>query len=174
MMRTTFMLIAVTCAIPVHAQSPSLKETFDWMRSAFPDSESMTAFRAKQTREFNYVDGKGGAPPSCTITIIDRWKTDDGKSVARSTSVDLSLIDPGSVKSYQEDVVDKGTGVLTFVATNDKKVIVEKTEVGGKPDTKPLETNRLFVSFVGTDYSERFANALKNAVNICGGKASTF
>ena len=168
MKRATFVLIAVICSTPLHAQKPSLKETLDWMHSAFPDTESMTAFRAKQTRELNYVDGKDGAPPSCTITMIDRWRTDEGKSVVRYTTIDLSLIDPGSVKSYQEDLVDKGTGVLTFVTSNDKKVIVEKTEVDGKPDNKPLETNRQFVSFIGTEYSERFAKAFTNATVASG------
>jgi hypothetical protein len=174
MKRATFVLITAIYVVPLYAQQPNLKETLDWMHLAFPDTQSETAFRAKQTREFNYVDGKDGAAPSCTITIIDRWKNDDGKPVVRNTTVDLSLIDPGSVKSYQEDLVDKGTGVLTFVATNDKKIMVEKTDIDSKPDDKPLQTNRQFISFIGTEYAKRFAKAFKNAVTLCGGKASTF
>ncbi len=50
------------------------------MHTAFPESESMTAFNFKQTRELNYVEGKEDAPPSCTITLVEHWKTDDGLS----------------------------------------------------------------------------------------------
>jgi hypothetical protein len=170
----TFVLMLVVCSTWLHAQTRSLKQTLDWMHSAFPDTQSETAFRAKQTRELNYVDGRDGAPPSCVITIVDRWKNDEGKLVIRNTVIDLSLIDPGLVQSYKEDIVDKGTGVLTFVATNDKEVIVEKTEIDGKPDNKPYESNKEFISFIGTDYAERFAKAFKNAVVLCGGKSSTF
>lgn len=173
MKRATFVLIALICSTPLYAQKPSLKETLDWMHSAFPDSESSSAFRFGQTRELNYVDGKDGAPPSCTITIVDHWKA-NGKPVTRNTTVDLSLIDPNSIQSYKDDTVQKDTGVLTFVGTNDKKIIVEKTEVGGKSDNKPLQTEREFISFIGPEYAERFAKAFKNAVNLCGGKGSTF
>src|SRR5579864_7675534 len=173
MKRATLVFIAVICSTTLSAQKPSLKETLDWMHSAFPDSESGSAFRYGQTRELNYVDGKDGASPSCSITIVDHCKA-YGKPVTRHTMVDLSLIDPNSIQSYKDDTVQKDTGVLTFVATNDKKVIVEKTEVSGKSDNKPLQTEREFISFIGPEYAERFAKAFKNAVNLCGGKASSF
>jgi len=174
MKRRSAIVLALLICAALHAQSnrPTLKETLEWMHNAFPDSQSVTAVQFKETREFNYVDGKDGASPSCTITIIDRYKTDDGTPVARDTIIDLSLIDPTSIESYKEDIVVKGTGVMTLVATNDKKVIIEKIE--NKKDDKPYFTEREFISFVGTDYSDRFAQAFKNAVNLCGGKASTF
>ena len=149
---------------------PSLKETLEWMHNAFPESEGMSAFKLGQTRELEYVDGKNNEPPSCTITLVDHWKV-NGKPVKRDTIIDLSLIDPESVQSYREDLVEQGTGVMTFVATNDKKVIIEKTS--GRED-KPYLTHREFISFIGTDYAERFVKAFKNAVILCGGKASTF
>jgi hypothetical protein len=129
----------------------------------------MSEFRVAQTRELNFVEGKGDADPSCTITIIYHWKI-EGKPVVRDTIIDLSLVDPESIKSYTDDLVDKDTGELTIVATNDRKVIVEKTE--GKD--KPYLTEREFISFIGPEYAERFAKAFKNAVTLCGGKKSAF
>lgn len=152
--------------------SPTLKETLEWMHSAFPDSQSVSESLFSQKRELNYVDGKNGAPPSCTITIVDHWSTDDGKPVTRDIIVDLSLIDPDSIKWYSDDTVVKDTGVVTMVASNDKKVIIEKME--NKQDDKPLLTHRESISFIGPEYARRFAKAFKNAVTLCGGKASTF
>lgn len=166
-------IVFILFATAVFAQDkqPTLKETLDWMHSAFPDSRSASEFRLGQTREFNYVDGKDGAPPSCVVTIVDHWKG-DGNPKTRDTITDLSLIDPDSIKWYTDDLVDKDTGELTFVATNDKKVIVEK--LVGEKDDKPYQTEREFVSFVGPDYAQRFAKAFKNAVTLCGGKRSAF
>lgn len=62
--------------------------------------------------------------------------------------------------------------MVTLVATNDKKIIIEKIE--DKKDDKPYFTEREFINFVGTDYSDRFAKAFKNAVTLCGGKKSAF
>jgi hypothetical protein len=173
-MRSLVALILLsTAAAYGQEHRPTLKETLEWMHTAFPESQSMSALQFKQTRELNYVDGKDGAPPSCTITIVDHWTT-EGKPVTRNTTVDLSLIDPDSIQSYKDDTVVKDTGVLTLVATNDKKVIAEKTEMEKRDDKPPYMTEREFISFIGPDYAERFAKAFRNAVTLCGGKKSAF
>jgi len=166
-----FFVLIVT-AVSAQDKQPTLKETLDWMHSVFPESRSASEFRLGQTREFNYVDGKDGAPPSCVVTIVYHWKG-DGNPKTRDTIIDLSLIDPDSIKWYTDDLVDKDTGELTFVATNDKKIIVEKL-AGEKDDKPPYQTEREFVSFIGPDYAQRFAKAFTNAVILCGGKPSTF
>jgi hypothetical protein len=71
-------LILLGTAVYGQTPRPTLKEALEWMHTAFPESESMTAFNFKQTRELNYVEGKEDAPPSCTITLVEHWKTDDG------------------------------------------------------------------------------------------------
>ena len=58
-----------------------------------------------------------------------------------------------------------------MVATNDKKLIIEKTEMKKKDDKPPYMTEREFISFIGPDYAERFAKAFRNAVTLCGGKS---
>ena len=165
-------LILALLSAGQNSHSPTLKETFEWMQSAFPDSRTMTAQRASETRELKFVEGRGDDPPSCTVTIIQRWPTQDGKRAMRSTVIDLSLIDPDSIKWYRDDTVEKREGVLTMSTTNDKKVIVEKME--NDKDAKPYFTEREFISFIGPEYAERFAKAFKNAVALCGGKPSTF
>jgi hypothetical protein len=174
-MRSLAVLILLSAAAAYgQDHRPTLKETLEWMHAAFPESQSMSAsFRCNQTRELNYVDGKGDVPPSCTITIVDHWTT-EGKPVTRNTTVDLSLIDPDSVQSYKDDTVEKDTGVLTLVATNDKKAIIEKTEIEKKGDKPPYMTEREFISFISPDYAGRFAKAFRNAVTLCGGKKSAF
>jgi|HubBroStandDraft_1064217.scaffolds.fasta_scaffold00246_26 hypothetical protein len=171
-MVTSLVLIMFNAMIYGQDQNPTLKETLEWMHNAFPNSQSVTAVQFKQTRELNYTEGKGDEPPSCIITIVDHYKAEDGTPIARDTVIDLSLIDPDSIESYTEDTLVKGTGVVTMVATNDKKIIVEKIE--NKKDDKPYLTEREFIDFVGTNYSDRFAKAFKNAATICGGKKSAF
>jgi hypothetical protein len=141
------------------------------MHSAFPESPSATDTRFNQTRELNFEDGKNGASPSCTITIVEHWKVDD-KSVTKDTTIDLSLIDPESIKAYVDDVLDKNSGELTMVATDDKKTIIAKIE--NKENDKPSLSERIFISFIVPDYAARFAKAFKNAAVLCGGKRSTF
>jgi hypothetical protein len=150
---------------------PSLKDTLQWMHSAFPESRSAAESRFNQTRELNFIEGKGDASPSCTITIVEHWKADD-KPVTRDTVIGLSLIDPESIKWYVDDVLDKSAGELTMVATDDKKIIVEKIE--NKEEDKPYLSERIFISFIVPDYAARFAKAFKNAVTLCGGKTSAF
>jgi hypothetical protein len=171
-MVTSLVLIVLSTMIYGQDHNPTLKETLEWMHNAFPNSQSVTAVQFKQTRELIYIEGKGDEPPSCIITIVDHYKADDGTPIARDTVIDLSLIDPDSIESYTEDTLVKGTGVVTMVATNDKKIIVEKIE--NKKDDKPYLTEREFIDFVGTNYSDRFAKAFKNAATICGGKKSAF
>lgn len=140
-----FVLIAT--AMSAQDKQPTLKETLEWMHNAFPESRSASEFRLGHTREFIYVDGKNGVLPSCIVTIVDHWKG-DGNPKTRDTVIDLSLIDPDSIKWYTDDLVDKETGELTFVATNEKKIIVEKL-VGERNDKPPYQTEREFVSFIG-------------------------
>jgi hypothetical protein len=166
-----FVLILACIAVCAQNNHPTLKETLEWMHSAFPNSRSISESRLGQTREFNFVEGKADAIPSCVVTIVEHWR-DDTKPRTRNTIIDLSLIDPESIKWYTDDLVVKGTGELTMVATNDKKIIVEKFE--GENDEKPYLSERIFISFVEPDYAQRFAKAFKNAVTSCGGKASTF
>ena len=172
---TILILIGSTAVCAQNATTrdgrPSLRETLLWMHTAFPDSQSETAFHSGQTRELSFVEGKAGANPSCTVTIIDHWRV-DGKPVARDTIIDLSLIDPESIKWYADDTLEKDMGTLTMVATDDKKIIIEKTE--DKADDKPHLSERVFISFIVPDYAQRFARAFKNAVTLCGGKHSTF
>ena len=164
-MRAISLLVTVLSVISCGAQTkdPSLKDTLEWMHSAFPDSQSLTATMAGQTRELNSSD--------CTVTITDRWKDKETKKMAkRDTVIDLSLIDPDSIKAYVDNVIpgDKDQGDVVLVTTDDKKNIVEKST------GKPYYTEREFISFIGIEYAERFAKALKHAVALCGGKPSTF
>lgn len=57
-MRSLVVLILLSTAADYgQDHRPTLKETLEWMHTAFPESQSMSAFRFKQTRELNYVDG---------------------------------------------------------------------------------------------------------------------
>jgi hypothetical protein len=164
-MKTISLLVTVLSFIPCVAQTkdPSLKDTLEWMHNAFPESSSLTATMAGQTRELN--------SSNCTVTITDRWKDKATKKlIRRDTVIDLSLIDPDSIKAYVENMIpgDKDIGDLMLVTTDDKKNIVEKT--GGKSYYQERE----FITFIGIDYAERFAKAFKHAVMLCGGKSSTF
>jgi hypothetical protein len=174
MNRAIFVLTVVIFSNSLYAQNPSLKDTLDWMHSAFSDNQSKTAFLAGHTRELNYVIGKDGTP-SCAITIVDHWTNNEGKPTSRYTEIDLSLIDPGSILFYRDTVEkEKGVGEMTFAATNDKKVIIEKTTINNKPYGLFFETNKEWIGFIGPEYAERFAKALKHAVELCDGKPSTF
>ena len=96
----------------------------------------------------------------------------DGKPRTKDIVINLSLIDPESIKWYVDDILDNDAGTLLLVATDDKKNIVETME--GEKDDKPYLTDREYISFIGPDYAGRFAKAFVNAVKLCGGKPSTF
>jgi hypothetical protein len=143
------------------------------MHNAFPNSESMTAFQFGQTREFVFSQDQRqkDAQPSCIVTIIEHW-SEARRPLTRDTIIDLSLIDPESIKWSTDDVLDKNAGVLMMVATNDKATIVTKME--GDEKVKPSLSHDLFLDFLNVEYAQRFAKAFSNAVNLCGGKHSTF
>ena len=105
------------------------------------------------------------------MTLVNLY-TLEGKHVTRDTIIDLSLIDPNSIHSYADTVLD-GEGTLTMVGSNDKKIIVEKFEENGKRDDNPYTSERVFISFINPEYAGRFANAFKNAVSLCAGQNST-
>ena len=170
MKRGPFVLVILICFATLYAQNQklSLKETLDWMNTTFPDSSTEFEVSEGVTREFTYIDGQGNNPPSCTVTLVNLYKL-EGKHVTRDTIIDLSLIDPNSIHSYADTVLE-GEGTLTMVAANDKKIILEKFEEDGKSDDNPYTSERVFISFINPEYAGRFAIAFKNAVSLCGGK----
>jgi hypothetical protein len=175
LMARSFALFAVAAlAITCHAQEgqphsgPSLKDTLQWMQDVFPESQTSTAERAGEKRELTSSE--------CTITIHQDW-TVKKEPVRRETIVDLSLIDPQSVHSYVDNFVSgEKIGLVMLTATNDKKVITETTQNRGTKTRigKPLSSQHLWLYFIGPDYAERFAKAFARAVELCGGKLSTF
>jgi hypothetical protein len=138
------------------------------MRDTLPEYQTRIAKNAKDTIDLAFS--------GCVITITEEF---DGSSkpLRRKTVIDLSLIDPSSISAETSDWADEpGVGIVTLVATNDRRVITETTvnretneQVG-----KPYVTAREYLYTLGRPYADRFVKAAKNAVTLCQGKPSTF
>ena len=164
-------IFIVLAGTTTHAQvqtNPSLNETLQWMQDTFPDTQTVIAYKAGEKRDLT-VSG-------CTVTIHEDWTAKDGVMLRRENIIDLSLIDPQSVRAYQDDILPGKFGTIMLTATNGKKVISETTQNRAErtPVGKPWLTQDLFIDFIGLDRAERFAQAFRHAVILCGGKSSTF
>jgi hypothetical protein len=76
--------------------------------------------------------------------------------------MDLSAIEPSKVQGHA--VEGKPWSYVDIGTTNDEDAI----------HTPDRNTSGVSLYFNGTDYAPRFAKALRHAVALCGGKASTF
>lgn len=174
-MKNRWLGFLFVAAIACHAQqgqpgpsSANLNDTLRSLQSTFPKSQTLTAQRAGDKRELTFSD--------CAATIRQEWAI-QGPSVRRETTFDLSLIDPQSIQSYAGDLgSEKGIGIVTMTASNEKKVItataenaLTKARIG-----KPFSSEHLWLYFVGPDLAERFAKGFRQAVELCSGKPSAF
>ena len=172
-----------------HAQT--LKETTDWMKSSLApkgiaDLEA-NGFNLYETNGSRYSESLSLEFNGCSVKVTkDTVLTDFAVNDYHTRYIEtfnLSDIDPKTVLT-----TDVGSGIwrqrdtaVTFSTTNDKKTIhcsAIVTEQGAKfgkdAGCMPADDSDELMRFGTSEYARRFVKAMRHAVTVCGGKASTF
>jgi hypothetical protein len=173
------------------AKSPSLSETLEWMKNTLgpkgfveSDRNGYNKYEAVPGKTSYTETIKSFSYDGCRIKIVKIADTVDpvigGEYVAQYTDeFDLSDFDPTSIDAESGDGDLKGH-VVTFSTTNDKKLIrCSSITLNGKDAGKPSpcvpamdDSEQL--RFSSENYTKRFSKALRHAIELCGGKKSTF
>jgi hypothetical protein len=171
-------------------KSPSLSETLEWMKSTLGPKGLIPSDRNGYNK-YEAVPGKTSYTEiiksfyydGCRVKVVKLAETVNplvGDYVAQYTDeFALSDFDPYTVKTDTGDSDLRGH-IVVFSTTNDKKLIhCSSITLNGKDAGQPSEcvpalddTEQL--RFSSTDYTERFAKALRHAIKLCGGKPSAF
>lgn len=133
---------------------PSLRETQAWMHSFVADRGAGATYE--------------GSECSGTITWLE------GTNPNHTFSFSFSDLDPNTAKSHQTLVsppVLQNMWRATAVTTNNlQKVNVYNYHTKQSSQDTVIEG----IPFYSSEDAERFANALRRAIELCGGKASAF
>jgi|ERR1700733_1945399 len=151
------------------SEEPNLNDTLVWIKDFIHDHP---AFRVSD--EFS--------SSGCQVTITETYAYTGfypyGKIKARVERVSLSDLDPTAIK-YElvppSNVThDTGGYVVTMDSTNNQSAIqIEFIDVKGQSKFK-TSGKSLGAYLLDADSGHRFGAALKQAVVLCGGKASPF
>jgi len=178
---TTMLLGGATNA--QKADTPSLKDTLSWMHNfadanAFqyvfqdPDNNSPCAIGARGCQLRHDVSTFNSQGCSATVTLT---LTLDLKEIGGTTYVfSLKDLDPNRVTSVSETPLQNAVRAET---TNKVKTITESLSLAVGNATGPVEPDKdtwLEIVFDSKDDANRFANAFKHAIQLCGGKPSLF
>lgn len=141
---------------PSQEETPSLEETFTWMQLTLAAHNGLRLQR-----------------PNPKVVIVAQF-THHGCQIEHqsvkgdwATHIDLTQVDPNSIKIEKIDNVPW----VTFQGRNSQKVVQYRDPLGKLP---PYDTENGGFTLDSQEYAERFLNALKHAVILCGGKPSTF
>jgi hypothetical protein len=156
------LVFLVFCSPPVlgqsNAKAPTLGETLQWLRGT-TDKES------PGDTDHHEFETNGG-DDSCSVTIVEtRINASPGFWIRISFS--LADIDPADIQIHP--IIRGQSAAVTFHTRN----YVEKiTETSWRHDGEQPISEYDF--FTNDRFAPRFANALKRAVELCGGKPSSF
>jgi hypothetical protein len=183
-----FVLLAAL--YPTQAQQPSLSETLAWIESTYNDNSAQGGSPGYGLIEF-WKDDKltsrrhdSFSYNRCIVTV-HHDVVSEFSSLGFTTydsTIDLTMIDPTSIKVilYQKienyivmptcdlpnEVCD--AAAVEFETIGRKPVIIDKFEKHTQSDSK----SGLIAD--NPEYAPRLAKALRNAVELCGGKPSAF
>jgi hypothetical protein len=113
---------------------------------------------------------------SFTIVQTTHYATEKPKpDHVWTVSFSLAAIDPNKVRFTEIEGTGKDKGkswaYVELGTSNDEEVIKFHSSGGGLGDDTTVEASMFFGN---PDYAERFANALRHAVTLCGGEVSAF
>jgi Trypsin-like peptidase domain len=159
------------------AASATLAETLQWLHGA-TDENSATGVPPYPHYTFEIMGGNG-----CSVAITET-RVQAGPDWYDKRSFSLADIDPGDVhvENLGEGDMTKvlaGQSAVSFHTTNFRKTIIDSTRgpffPGGQALAKPTETPTSDSSVTTNDwFAPRFAKAFRRAVELCGGKRSSF
>jgi V8-like Glu-specific endopeptidase len=153
---------------PVKAETqrpspPAVRDTLQWMQNSL-NAGGGDQFKGEETLSIRLIDFSG-----CRVHFA-YTESKDGKEIFRSEPMfNLDDIDPTTISLRAILGKDQpGTNDLFVAHTqNDAKKIVWKVNGAENTDSK-------VIFIFPRDYGVRFARAFGDAVEVCGGKPSTF
>jgi S1-C subfamily serine protease len=159
---------------PLPKTSPEILKTLHWIQNTLADREGQTLSSERITRNSVLDDVNG-----CQVTFVYYQIDSDNKMTSHSRSqVNLGALDPASL-SVGDDDENKHIDILTpvrfvTVHTTDKLPAVRDAlnDWGWQPGFTTQSTDLLWI--LPAPYAARFAKALRQAITLCGGKASAF
>jgi hypothetical protein len=170
--------------------APSLAGTEKWIEQTFGEGSHIVH---KGFQGIGFDDSQGGDPCYVTFTVTEQL---DPTKVRFYEFVSLADIDPTSIKvgdlihdtdittvknpdlvNYSTyEVKDHPYVFVTVRTTDDNNKVTSHTKING--EDLSVKEHELGYSqegiAVNPEYAQRFINALRHAVDLCGGKASTF
>jgi hypothetical protein len=193
-LETLSLAVLFSLVVSPTAQAQTLKETVDWMQSTLQPS-GLLGMEQNGASRYSVMPGylhaetiKKFSYEGCKVTVVKLVEDIDpalfGNSKPSLTeyteNFSLADIDPATITHDSGDG-DLNGKIVVFSTTNDKKTI-HCSAVNKNPGEKfgkdagclPPYDNSEQLRFSTPQYTARFAKALKHAVQLCGGKPSTF
>ncbi|MGB2678826.1 MAG: trypsin-like peptidase domain-containing protein [Candidatus Acidiferrum sp.] len=164
---------------PAPKTSPEILKTLQWIQNTLKDDEGKTQYLGADGTFANHVnlitELRG-----CQVTFVyETWKGEVQKGEEETfhsrEQVNLGDLDPTSITS-DDSAPEIGGGPVSTVRvhTTDKtKSVNEAVGDRGWEPALVIQTTDLLWE-LPSPYAERFVKALRHAVTLCGGKASTF
>jgi hypothetical protein len=163
----TILTVLILTALAFGQSTPNLRTTTTWMQdfasthSIWANDDGSMAFEHLQ------IDG-------CRV-FATIWMTKDGKVIPpkendAAFSFSLGDLDPQTVRT----VVPNDHNVRAYVEfeTTDSKRLIQLSSQKGAPVGVGMASWE--INLDNKENADRFTNAFKHAVTLCGGKPSTF
>ncbi len=177
MRKTPVLLVMVT--VTAYAQQPaSLEDTLAWMHNFVADNGSQFTGQRNTDKGLCKL-GTPNCEPRHDVTTFDShgclatitWSvTLNYKDVGTHTyHFSLKDLDPNSVALVKDNPFENA--VVAETTKSEKSVTESFTQPGGKAEEKNKHT-WVELGFDNGDNARRFAKAFKQAIQLCGGKAS--
>ena len=163
----TIILCAGSVAQTKAPAKPSLKETTAWMEN-FSSQHGFVTLNTGLMRT-NVLRALKECAVSVEITYPNATKVGQIKKL--TATIALSDFDPSTVRAETDK--DAGTYEVDFERSDSSPGIEENTEMGDGKKGK-MWTSQEILFFDSEESARRFAHALVNAINLCGGKPAPF
>jgi hypothetical protein len=159
---------------PSPKTSPEILKALHWIQNTLADLEGRTISSDGLVRD-SLLDAVNG----CQLTFVSNSRTTEDRKVKDHTmdQVDLGNLDPTSLTV--NDSMGKyinGPVSVVYVWTTDRVPAVRsmQEEWFWNPYPIPTQDSTYLEWFLPAPYAARFAKALRQAITLCGGKASAF
>jgi hypothetical protein len=127
------------------APNPTLQETLAWIENTFESNRGIIPAKISHSPEL---------PCQVTVNEVDMWVS----------TVSLSDLDPDLTRIFESRSGSEHEWTIELQATNSRAVIM----TGSKSSSK------LMFGLYDEELAKRSATALTHAIELCGGKKSTF
>ena len=158
---------------PAPKTSPEIQKTLHWIQNTLRDEEGQTIYLNKDGKDdtrVNLLPEVNG----CEVTFVYATRSGWKETYHTRQQVNLADLDPTSLKvdTVTHDVL--GPVSIVTVYTTDKTPVIRQTTGDRSWQGSLTVPSTDLLWELPSPYAERFVKALRQAITLCGGKASTF